>query len=96
MARKWKKRNIISDYRICAPVTNAKRAKSSAIFCAIITTSTRRVDVAYALAETYHVPTPRDSKELQLGIAALRDLIREFPESRTGIKIELLHRLVAL
>ena len=49
-------------------------------------TSTRRVDAAYALAETYHVPTPQGSKELQLGIAALRDLIREFPNHELALK----------
>lgn len=45
----------------------------------------RRIDVAWALAETYHVPNPRDSKELQLGIQALRDLIRDFAESQKAL-----------
>lgn len=49
-------------------------------------TSKRRVDVAFALAETYHVPTPQSSKELQFGIQALRDLIKEFPNHELALK----------
>ncbi len=39
----------------------------------------RRGDVSLALAQTYHVPEPRDAKELQAGVQALRDFVRLFP-----------------
>ncbi|MCS6861673.1 MAG: tetratricopeptide repeat protein, partial [Abditibacteriales bacterium] len=41
--------------------------------------SALRGDVSYALAETFHVPSPRDDKELELGVKALRSFVAEFP-----------------
>lgn len=45
-------------------------------------------DVSYALAETYHVPNPRDNKELQAGVQALRNFVAAYPRHPKALQAE--------
>lgn len=50
--------------------------------------STLRGDVSYALGQTYHVPSPRDDKELELGVKALRAFVADFPKHEKALQAE--------
>ncbi len=50
--------------------------------------SALRGDVSYALAQTYHVPSPRDDKELELGVKSLRAFVAEFPKHEKALQAE--------
>jgi len=45
-------------------------------------------DVRFALGETYHVPQPRDAKELELGVKALREFVAAFPDHEKAVQAD--------
>jgi uncharacterized protein YfaS (alpha-2-macroglobulin family)/TolA-binding protein len=50
--------------------------------------SALRGDVSYAIAQSYHVPDPRDDRELDLGIQALRAFAAGFPQHPRVVEAE--------
>ncbi len=49
-------------------------------FLADFPKSELRGDASYGIAQSYHVPQPRDDRELELGVQALRAFVAEFPK----------------
>jgi uncharacterized protein YfaS (alpha-2-macroglobulin family)/TolA-binding protein len=57
-------------------------------FLSDYTTHARRAEAQLAVAQSYRVPSPSNDRELELGVAALREYLEKFPSDKRASEAE--------